>query len=207
MHMQLPAAARSKATTDQLTIAESLFLTAGAAVGLWQVTAATQELSFLHKPAEFGWSGGVLIFYAVLSGMTMAAVLLMIRAQLHQRRTWPPAAIVLFAAGLLAWCLLPLATNGFVLNAETHRPLDWELERFAAYDPGAFTLAGCFHLWPLVSFGLLLVCGLSGAAAPWWMLRGWWAEWLGMWTLVAWSAPLALTACRFVGGQFLEIHR
>ena len=162
-------------------------LVGGAAVGLGLLPLGSRTGAI--GPDGPPWQAVVIVSYGALSGVTMAAFVLLILDRIRSRRTWGPAAVSLFVAGLTAWLFLPMVAATWVQQSNAFEPFRLFLHLIMAHQPGAYAFEAFYHFWPIACASLLVACILSGQAPRWWRLRGWWAEWLGMWVLVAWSVP------------------
>ncbi len=119
----------------------------------------------------------------------MAALILLAVNRLRERRTWGPAAVSLFVAGVTAWLFLPMVAASWVQQSGVFEPFAFLLRTALAHAPGMYALEAFYHFWPVACLALFVGCSLSGQSPRWWAFRGWWPEWLGMWVLVAWALP------------------
>jgi hypothetical protein len=143
--------------------------------------------------------------HGALTGATTMAAAWLIYYRLRQRRTWNAAGaalVAIAAASLWFFPLVPRSVDGHLFYAD---PSHWLLAAGAARDPTLLSLAAYFQCWPVACLAIWTGCCLSGQAAGWWRLRGWWPEWLGMWLLTAWSLPAGYVAWQ-VWWQFLRYN-
>ena len=172
---------------DRLSLNALMALVAGAALGLGLLPLGSRTGAF--GPDGPSWQAAVIVFYGTLSGVTMAALILLVASRIRSRRVWRPAAVSLFVAGLTAWLFLPMVATMWVQQSNAFEPFRLFLRIYLAHQPGQYAFEAFYHFWPVACAALFLGCLVSGQAPRWWTLRGWWAEWLGMWVLAAWSLP------------------
>ena len=175
--------------SDRLSLGQFMILIAGAALGLGLLPLG----SAVHFPVfgRYGISlqGLVIALYGTVSGITMAALILLVASRLQSRRPWGPAAVSLFVAGVTAWLFLPMVAAGWIRNSGAFEPFSLFLRIHLAHSPESYAFEAFYYFWSVACLALFLGCSLSGQTQKWWALRGWWAEWLGMWVLAVWSIP------------------
>lgn len=155
---------------NQITIAESMVLIAGAALGLFLLRIEHPSLRDLPITSWWLW---LLATQAVLGGSTMMGTVLMLVARFRGRRRWGLGAFAWFSSGICLWL-------GAILEV-------WGRLAQSGLVPGTYAEAFRFSQ-PVLSFCLLPGCFLGARRVPkWWALQGWWPEWMGMWSLLLWS--------------------
>jgi hypothetical protein len=172
---------------DRLSLGQLMILVAGAALGLGLLPLGAATHLPVVGPNGISWQGLLIGSYGTLSGVTMAAFVLMVAGRLRARRTWGPAAVSLFVAGLTAWLFLPMVATTWVQVSGKFEPFALLLRINLAHPMGSYALEAFYHFWPVACLAMFVGCALSGQVSGWWKLRGWWAEWLGMWVLAAWA--------------------
>lgn len=187
---------RSDNAIEQLTLWDALVLISGASVGLWLLVLAGKGGTIPRGVASP--AGLVFGFYATISGITMAALPLMVWDRLFRRHVWRAGALSLFLAGSTAWLFLPMIVSGMLMQSRAFDPYTLMLRLHVAHAPGAYAYEAFYHFWPIASAAMLVGCLLSQQAGRWWALATWWPNWLGMWMLAAWSLPAPLIVMQFV---------
>jgi hypothetical protein len=195
-------ALRMVRTRDRLTLGELMTLIAGAAVGLGLLPLASLSHLPVYGPSGVSWQALVIALYGTVSGVTMAAFVLLTVARLRVRRTWGPAAVCLFTAGVTAWLFLPMVAVSWIQASGAFEPFSLYLRINLAHNPGAYAFEAFYYFWPVACLGLFIGCCLSGQAPRWWTLHGWWPEWLGMWVLAVWSVPAIPITAGFLRTYF-----
>ncbi len=176
-------------TKDRLSLGQLMILIAGGAVGLSLLPLGAASHMPVFGPAGISQQGLVIACYGTVSGITMAAFVLLLVNRIHVRRAWGPAAVCLFTAGLTAWLFLPMVAASWIRASGAFEPFSYLLRILVAHDPGAYAFEAFYHFWPVACLWLLVGCCLSGQTSRWWALQGWWAECLGMWVLAVWAIP------------------
>jgi hypothetical protein len=176
-------------TGDRMSLGQLMILIAGAALGLGLLPLGSLSHLAVYGPSGVSWQGLVIALYGTVSGVTMAAFVLLIVNRLHVRRTWGPAAVSLFTAGITAWIFLPMVAVSWIHASGAFEPFSLYLRINLAHNPGSYALEAFYYFWPVACLTLFVGCWLSRQAPEWWALRGWWAEWLGMWVLAVWAVP------------------
>jgi hypothetical protein len=174
---------------DRLSIGQLMILIAGAAIGVGLLPLGAASHLPVFGPTGVSLQGLVIALYGTVSGITMAAFVLLIANRLRARRTWGPAAVCLFVAGLTAWLFLPMVAVSWIQASEAFEPFSLFLRINLAHNPGAYALEAFYYFWPVACLGLFVGCSLSGRGPAWWTFQGWWAEWLGMWVMAVWAIP------------------
>jgi hypothetical protein len=174
---------------DRLSLGQLMILIAGAALGLGLLPLGPAAHLPVFGPNGVSLQGVVIAVYGTVSGVTMAAVILLVASWWRSRRPWGPAAVSLFVAGVTAWLFLPMVAAGWIRNSGAFEPFSYLLRILLAHSPEAYAFEAYYHFWPVACLALFLGCSLSGQTKRWWALAGWWAEWLGMWVLAVWSIP------------------
>ena len=191
----------SAPTTDRIALAPAVTL---AAAGLAGGVAMPLLVAVETRPLV-ATAAVLFACHGALAGVTVMAAAWLVYYRLCQRRTWnaPCTALVALAAGgLWFFPLVPRSVDGLLFYAD---PSHWLLAAQAARDPALLVLAAYFQCWPLACLAVWLGCWLSGQAAGWWRLRGWWPQWLAMWLLAIWSLPSVCIAWQ-MGWNYLRPH-
>ncbi len=174
---------------DRLSLGQLMILIAGGAVGLSLLPLGAASHMPVFGPAGISPQGLVIAGYGTVSGITMAAFVLLLVNRIRVRREWGPAAVCLFTAGLTAWVFLPMVAVSWIQASGAFEPFSLFLRIKLAHNPGAYVYEAFYYFWPVACLGLFAGCCLSGQTSRWWALQGWWAEWLGMWVLAVWAIP------------------
>jgi hypothetical protein len=192
------AASTAIAPGDRLSLGELMVLIAGAALGIGLLPVGSAVHFPVTGPFGLSLQGLLIVSYGTISGITMAAMILLIASRVRAGRPWGPAAVSLFVARLTAWVFLPMVIAGWIRNSGAFEPLGLFLRIHLAHSPATYAYEAFYYFWPVACFAFLIGCSLSGQAGRWWTLRGWWAEWLGMWMLVVWSVPSIVIMAGFI---------
>jgi hypothetical protein len=162
-----------------MSLATAMTLVAGVALGLWIFTSTKRADPHLILPVHpdwrlNDWRTWAVGAYASLLGLAMAGSCVLLVGRFRKRQHWRAGASALFAVGIASWLFTPMAA--LVRYRGDHDP-EWLWTFF------------CVVL-PVVSV-FLLAANITGARCypRWWACEGWWAEWFGMWLLVALSLP------------------
>jgi hypothetical protein len=183
------AADKPDQTRDRLSLGQLMILIAGAAIGLGLLPLGAASHLPVFGPNGVSWQGLVIALYGTISGVTMTAFVLLVANRLRIRRAWGPAAVCLFASGITAWLFLPMVAVSWIHASGAFEPFSLFLRINLAHNPGTYALEAFYFRWPVACLALFVGCSLSRQAPKWWAFQGWWAEWLGMWVLAAWSVP------------------
>jgi hypothetical protein len=148
----------------QLTILDAMILIAGVAFGLWL---------FGPEFAEAHDDQWLVIVVSILGGVSLAGTPLILMDRFQGGRRWRSGALHWLAMGLGCWAFVPALTT-----------LRLEIVSKRSIAPTCFV-----YSLPLMGLFLLLATLIGGRPiARWWICRGWWPEWVGMWILVGWAA-------------------
>ena len=176
-----------------LTLVEVMCLVAGSSLGLWRVSVAVTS-GFWDIADWRSWLYGV---YSCLTGINLAALVLLTYDRLRTRRPWNIGAVFLFAVGIASWLWVSAAVTDFV------RP-DWPFPSFVGLLSEFISPIGsAVEGLPLLSLFLVVACLLGGRARRYWSFKRWWCEWLGMWLMTIWAIP----GLAFIVIGFVELWR
>ena len=117
-----PAVHRSRSALDRLSLGELMILIAGGAVGLGLLPLGVASHLPAFGPNGVSLQGVVVACYGTLSGITMAAMILLLVDRLKLRRPWGPAAVSLFVAGFTSWLFLPIVAFSWIQASGAFEP-------------------------------------------------------------------------------------
>ena len=147
-----------------------MILIAGAALGLGLLPLGSATHLPVFGPNGVSLQGLVIAVHGTASGVTMAAVILLVASWWRSRRPWGPAAVSLFVAGFTAWLFLPMVAAGWIRNSGAFQPFSYSLRILLVHSPEAYAFEAFYHFWPVACLALLLGCSLSGQTKRWWAL-------------------------------------
>ena len=184
----------SDSPSNRFSIASILVLTTGAAIGLSLLRIAHASGSI---PVTIGYV--VYGFYCSISGMTIAALPLILWDRVFRGVTWGIGTHYLFVSGCSAAIFMPMIVTKWALEDTQFEPWHTYARLLVAHDPGTYALEAFYHMWPVVAF-LLFIAVLVGAAnRQWYLIRGYWADGIGIWCMLAWSIPFPFVIWGFAG--------
>jgi hypothetical protein len=175
----------------QIALWEVLFLVFGAAAGLGVTKVILDDLSTDNIHLDLGhWIGWVCVAYAVLMGISMAVSAMLVVHRIRTGYRWRAGAMAWFAVGCAGWTYsAAVAGNHLILGTN---------DGFFLIDYVLELLTCGLHVGGIIFFITCLASGRS--VRGWWMARGWWPEWSGLWLLglisIGGSTALALGIIR-----------
>ena len=95
----------------------------------------------------------------------------------------------LFVAGCGAAIFTPMVVIKWMLENNNFQPWEMYAQLLVAHEPGTYALEAYFHMWPIAAFFLLVAAIIGGDSKHWYLLRGYWADGIGLWCMLAWSIP------------------
>ena len=178
---------------DRLSITVILVLTTGAALGMSLLRIALITGSI---PTSLGYL--IYGFYVSISGMTIASLPLILRDRIAYRAIWGVGAHYLFVSGCSAAIFVPMIVTQWTLENPKFEPWHVYAKLIVAHNPGRYALESFYHMWVVTSFLFFLSAIVGGANRQWYMIRGYWADGIGIWCALAWALPLPFVVWGFI---------